>query len=167
MSTYDSQEPYAQDSFHGPHFREESDIVFHLARFCHDKFGDKWVHLESPMYNMYFDRLDSTKRFIDIDISKPDLFMTKNAQRGILVEVKWIWQGCYEARSTNIRDKLNSIEKDLKKLHHLSKMGCCENVFMCVIDEEPDRTKIEDRISQWEKKYYPVKALVHSYRKPG
>jgi len=163
---YNSPEMYAQSGFHGPHFREERDVVFHLARFCYNEFGDKWVHLDSPIYKMYFDKLDSRKRYVDIDISSPDSFMIKNVKRQIFVEVKWIWQGIYKARSSWLKSILEEVETDLAKLQHLSNIGCCGHAFMCIIDEEPERTQIEkqNKILLWQKKYSPVKLLIQSYR---
>jgi len=154
-----------RSKFHGPHFREERDVVFHLARFCYKVFGDAWVHLDSPVYKMYFDKLNSTKRYVDIDISDPDSFMTKNAQRGIFVEVKWIWQGMYKARASWLKEILDGIEKDLQKLKQFCDMGCCEHSFMCIVDEEPEHTKIEmqNKVTHWKRKYSPVKVLIYSY----
>ena len=162
---YNSEEMYAESGFHGPHFREERDIVFHLGRFCYDEFGDRWIHLESPIYKMYFEKLSSKKRFVDIEISDPHSFMIENARRGVFVEVKWIWQGIHKARSSWVRDKIVSIEKDLAKLQHLLKEGCCEHAFMCIVDEEPNHTNIEkhNRVVEWEKRYVPVKVLISSY----
>lgn len=162
---YNSPEMYSQSGFHGPHFREESDIVFHLARFCYNEFGDKWVHLDSPIYKMYYEKLDKTKRFIDIEISNPKSFMIKNSKRQIAIEVKWIWHGIHKARSSWVKDKLASIENDLQRLQYLVEMNCYEKAFMCIIDEEPEHTAIneQNKITKWEKEYSPVKVLVHTY----
>ncbi len=162
---YNSPSMKMKSDFHGPHFREERDVVFHLARFCYKEFGDQWVHLDSPVYNMYFEKLDTKKRFVDIDISNPVSFMTKNAKRQISIEVKWIWQGIHKARSSYIKNILEAIEKDLARLHYLWAMGCFENAFICIIDEEPKYTLIEKqgKAKKWAKKFSPVEVLVQTY----
>jgi len=172
---YNSPKMYEQSGFLGPHFRMERDIVFHLARFCYNEFGDKWVHLESPIYKFYLDILDfhelaielGQKKMrvnIDIEISDSRSFMIKNAKRGIFIEVKFIWQGCDKVPYGKVKDKISAIEKDLKKLRYLLKKRACEHAFMCIIDEEPSRSEIEKRNKRtWEKDYFPVKVLVYSY----
>jgi len=163
------------DSFHGPHFREESDIVFDLARSFYNEFGDKWVHLESPVYGMYFEQLEEDKtsrghakrRKIDIEISSPESFMNKNAGREVFVEVKWVWRGINKPiGGTYLNNMVKRIEKDLEKLQYLIKKNCCKHAYLCIVDEEPDLTNIaKQKRQEWETKFLPVKILVKSYPK--
>jgi hypothetical protein len=161
-----------RSEFHGPHFREESDIVFHLARFCYDSFGDGYVHLESPIYKMYFSILEQEpepkKRRVDIEISSPESFMTKDSKRQVFAEMKWVWRGINKYRGGSyLKNMITGIENDLEKLQYLHEKGCCESAFMCIIDEEPELTQInQQRKLKWEQTYNQVKVLLQSYHGP-
>lgn len=115
---------------------------------------------------MYFDSLekDSKRRRIDIEVSSPESFMSKNEKRQVFAEVKWVWRGIYNARSTYLKNLLDRIEDYLEKLQYLSEKECCYHAFMCIVDEEPKLTLIDrKRIQDWEKKFNLVKVLVQSY----
>lgn len=81
------------DELWGGFFREESDIVFHLARLCGESFGLGYIHLNSPISTFYFKNYPSLKekemrkrQFVDIDITDPNTFSKKNAKHGIFVK---------------------------------------------------------------------------------
>ncbi|MEM2728641.1 MAG: hypothetical protein QXF59_06180 [Candidatus Bathyarchaeia archaeon] len=155
-----------QSNLVGPYFREEADLVFHFARFLLDVFGDGMVHLNSPITKFYFSNYTGKKAYVDIDISDPKIFMTKNVSRQIFAEFKWIWRGIKKARSTYFTDIMANIEKDLEKLKCLKNLGICQKAFMCIVDEEPQLSQIQNKKQCWEKKY-SVKVLLCTYTDVG
>lgn len=152
------------DELWGGYFREESDIVFHLARICTEEFGIGYVHLNSPVHNLYFSNFPKKKKqHIDIDITRPDLFSKPNVTHGIFVEVKWIYKDFLKQPFG--RGRLNqiveSIEKDLQKLDDNLKNGRCEHAFMCIVDDEGKASQV----SIWKRKYPSVNILLCSCNK--
>jgi hypothetical protein len=150
------------DELWGGYFREERDIVFHLARFCAEEFGVGYVHLDSPMHNIYFSNFPKGKRqHIDIDLTDPNTFSTKNSRHGIFVEVKWIYKDILKQPygGGRLKKRLNGIEKDLEKLNENLKNGRCENAFMVIVDDEG---KVDNkRIAEWKRKYPDVQILLY------
>jgi hypothetical protein len=149
------------DKLWGGYFREESDIVFHLARFCAQEFGEGYVHLNSPIHKIYFNNFPGKRRqHIDIDLTDPNTFSTKNAKHGIFVEVKWIYKDFLRQPygGERLKRMLISIEKDLEKLDENLKNGRCENAFMVIVDDEG---RVDNkRIADWKKKYPSVQILL-------
>ncbi|MEM3828806.1 MAG: hypothetical protein QXP36_06295 [Conexivisphaerales archaeon] len=154
----------------GPYFRMEADLVFHFARSLLYVFGDGMVHLNSPITSFSFSNYTEEKAgkkagrkaYIDIDISDPEIFMTKNVPRQIFAEFKWIWKGIKKVRGTYFTDMMANIVKDLEKLKLLKDLKICQKAFMCIVDEEPQHSQIQNKKQDWEKNY-PVKVLVCTY----
>jgi len=153
---------YGIKNLWGPYFREERDVVFHLARFCLEEFGLGYVHLDSPISHYYFDNYpekDRTK-YVDIDITDPKSFTTKNARHGIFVEVKWIYKDIFRLQKHFLDRRLKGIEDDLNKLYDQLKNNRCEHGFLCIIDEEPKSSGIDVNKVEWERRYSPVQILL-------
>jgi len=155
------------DELWGGYFREESDIVFHLARLCAETFGLGYIHLNSPISTFYFSNYPSLKerekkakrQYIDIDITNPNTFSRKNAKHGIFVEVKWIYKDIVKAGGKRpLEIRMNGIEKDLEKLEENLKNGRCENAFMVIVDDEG---RIDNkRVAEWKEKHPDVQILL-------
>jgi len=153
------------DELWSGYFREESDIVFHLARFCSEEFGVGYVHLDSPISTFYFSNYPSLKEKEKrikrqfIDITDPNTFSKKDAKHGIFVEVKWIYKDIVKAGGKRpLEIRMNGIEKDLERLEENLKNGRCENAFMTIIDDEG---RIDNkRVTEWKEKYPDVQILL-------
>ncbi|MEM4713354.1 MAG: hypothetical protein QXQ61_02255 [Candidatus Bathyarchaeia archaeon] len=150
----------------GGYFREESDIVFHLARLCTNKFGLGYVHIDSPVDTMFFSNFPSAEEkqkrryHIDLDITDPQAFASKDKKHGIFIEVKWIYKDIKQQPygGARLKRRVNGIEKDLEKLNHNLKNGRCENAFMCIVDDE--KIIKEEELSNWKTKYPNVNILL-------
>jgi len=143
----------------GGYFREESDIVFHLARFSTSEFGVGFVHLDSPIHSIYFSNFPSPsekkrkREHIDIDITDPDKFCKKDVTHGIFAEVKWIYKDIKKQPygKARLEIRLSGIEKDLQRLSENLKNKRCENAFMCVVDDE--KMISDSKVSEWKQRY--------------
>jgi len=142
---------YKKEFRWGPFFRVESDIVFRLAKSCEEIFGPGYVHLNSPIGKDYFDNFkkeEGKTKWIDIDISRPEAFMSKKNRHDIFIEVKWIREDVRERARTRMR-----ICNDLKKLNDQLARHRCQYAFMCIIEDNPHYSKISDEKMRWQKEY--------------
>lgn len=146
-----------KDENWGSYFREEADIVFHIARICTEKFGLGHVHLENPITQYWFQSYKGKKKHVDLDITPPKVFEKRDVPHEIFAEVKWIFKDIKKLPyGGNLKDKIRSIEKDLQKLDQCLREGVCKNAFMCIVDDEK---ATEKELENWRIKYPSVKIL--------
>ncbi|MGD0496774.1 MAG: hypothetical protein ABSB28_12190 [Candidatus Bathyarchaeia archaeon] len=150
---------YGIEKCWGPYFREERDIVFHLARFCLKRFGQGYVHLDSPISHYFFNNYAESDRtiFIDIDITDPEAFIRRGTMHGIFVEVKWFYKDISMMQSLFVTRRKKGVLKDLRKLSEQINNKRCRYGFLCIIDEEPQHSGIDNQKKlDWEREYSPV-----------
>ena len=134
--------------------------MFHLAGFCLEELGLGFVHLNSPITGFWFENFKGKKHYIDIDITDPETFVSRNTPHGIFVEVKWIYKDITKVPRGRLflRRRIEGIEKDCMKLQGHVENNRCKIAYMCIIDDEHYIS--DEQLRSLERKCPAVKFLI-------